>query len=45
MIRLTRPTGDDMMAKVGAAEAAGIRLNDRLEIGWETEYCRALDAV
>ena len=44
MIRLTRTTGDDLMAKAGAAEAAGVTLGDRLDIGWETEHCRALDA-
>ena len=44
MIRLTRPAGDDLMAKAGAAEAAGVTLGDRLDIGWETEHCRALDA-
>ena len=43
MIRLTRPAGDKLVAKVVAAEAETIGVGDDLEIGWQPSHCRALD--
>ena len=43
MIRLTRPAGDKLVAKLVAAEAETIGLGDDLEIGWQPSHCRALD--
>ncbi len=45
MIRIARPGGGELMAKAVAAEAEGIALGDRLEIGWQTAHCRALDPL
>jgi putative spermidine/putrescine transport system ATP-binding protein len=45
MIRLGRAGGGELMAKVVAAEAEDIRLGEKLEIGWETAHCRALDPL
>jgi putative spermidine/putrescine transport system ATP-binding protein len=45
MLRLSRAGGPDLMAKVVAAEAEGVQLGERLEIGWRAAHCRALDPV
>jgi putative spermidine/putrescine transport system ATP-binding protein len=43
MIRIERPGGGELMAKAVATEAERIKLGDKLEVGWETAHCRALD--
>ena len=45
MVRLKRPSGADMMARVVAAEAEGLRLGEQLEVGWDNGHCRALDPL
>jgi putative spermidine/putrescine transport system ATP-binding protein len=45
MLRLSRAGGPDLLAKVVAAEAEGVQLGERLEIGWRAAHCRALDPV
>jgi putative spermidine/putrescine transport system ATP-binding protein len=45
MLRLARPAGPDLMAKVVAAEAEGLKVGARLEVGWRAAHCRALDPV
>ena len=45
MIRLARPDGGEIIAKAAAAEVENIRLGDKLDIGWDTAHCRALDPL
>jgi putative spermidine/putrescine transport system ATP-binding protein len=45
MIRIERSGGGELMAKAVTAEAERIELGDKLEIGWETAHCRALDPL
>lgn len=45
VIHLTRPAGGELTAKAVAAEAEQITLGDKLEVGWETRHCHALDAM
>ena len=45
MIRLRRPAGADLIAKVVAAEAEGVALGQKLEVGWQAGHCRALDPL
>jgi len=45
MIRVGRAGGGELIVKAVAAEAKGIRVGERLEIGWQTAHCRALDPV
>ena len=45
MVRLRRQAGGHLTAKVAAAEAEGIKLGDRLDVGWEARHCNALNPL